>query len=625
MKSQLNLRLLFGICFIFISCIAIAQPCTETNLAQNIGNRVSGHSNTGQSFTASCSGSILQVTIVWNELPTQGSNSNDRVLTIRDGALCTSPILHQQVIPVSSVVVGANTFTLTTPVPINLAEVNSWEISDSGQTSDAAYGVAHNSGGNYGGGNSWYSCSQLTGFDATFEVLIGIPGPSVNLGADTSLCAGSSLTLNAANPGSSYMWSTGDTSQTITVSTSGTYSVMVTDTGMNTAADTIVVMVNSVPTVNIGPDVSICQGASVTLDAGNPGASYLWSTGDTTQTITANTTGLYAVMVTDSGCTGADSMNLTVNPNPTVNLGQDTTICANQTACLDAGSGGVSYLWSTGATTAQICVGTSGSYAVTCTDANNCSGSDTLTLTVAAPVVVNLGPDRDICTGDSACLSAGSGGVAYLWSTGSTDSSICISVAGMYSVVCTATNGCTGSDSLNLTVSSAPAAAIAACDTSGCPTIVFADGSTGGAQSWLWNFGDGNSSTAQNPAHTYTQPGNYSISLTIQNSCGSDSVTKTLDVQCFVGMDELLSGAIRVYPNPTSGRFKVDFGDLQPAHAALRVFALSGKRVLERSLENLAAGHVESVQLPDLSEGMYYLRIEADGGQVMHRLMVVRD
>lgn len=171
--------LMAGAFLVFLS-VSLVNPvlaqCNESN-AQSTSNRVAGHSNTGQSFTASCAGDIISVTIEWGTLPTAGSNSNDRVLNIYDGPLCTSPLLHTQVIPVSSIVVGNNTFVLTAPVSINAGEVNAWEISDAGQTGDAAHGVAWVSGGAYSGGNAWYSCSQLTSLDNNFDVQIGNPPP----------------------------------------------------------------------------------------------------------------------------------------------------------------------------------------------------------------------------------------------------------------------------------------------------------------------------------------------------------------------------------------------------------------------------------------------------------------
>ena len=113
--------------------------------------------------------------------------------------------------------------------------------------------------------------------------------PIVNLGNDLSVCMGDSLVLDAGNPGANYLWSTGEITQTITVGTAGTYWVEVTDTNGCQRMDTIVIGLDPLPVVNLGPDTVICIGDSIPLDAGNPGATYIWSNGKTTRIIAANT------------------------------------------------------------------------------------------------------------------------------------------------------------------------------------------------------------------------------------------------------------------------------------------------------------------------------------------------
>ncbi|RYZ46682.1 MAG: T9SS type A sorting domain-containing protein, partial [Sphingobacteriales bacterium] len=131
----------------------------------------------------------------------------------------------------------------------------------------------------------------------------------VNLGHDTVLCLGSPLTISGGNTGSEFIWSTGDTSQTITVVQSGTYYVMVTNT-TGTVSDTIVVATMPYPVVNLGNDTVIALNSSLVLDAGNPGCSYLWRSGETTQTIPAFPySSVYWVTVTNSaGCFDRDTI-----------------------------------------------------------------------------------------------------------------------------------------------------------------------------------------------------------------------------------------------------------------------------------------------------------------------------
>jgi len=153
--------------------------------------------------------------------------------------------------------------------------------------------------------------------------------PVVNLGADISSC-GSSVVLDAQNTGSSYIWTSGATTQTDTVLIAGTYAVEVTDINGCVNTDTVNVAFNTNPTVQLGQDTALC-GDALVLDAQNAGATYSWSTGDTTQTTVALTTGMYVVDVTDvNGCVGSDTIMVTLNPIPTV-----TATAAASNVCTD--------------------------------------------------------------------------------------------------------------------------------------------------------------------------------------------------------------------------------------------------------------------------------------------------
>ncbi|MDQ2180899.1 hypothetical protein, partial [Marinifilum sp. D714] len=102
--------------------------------------------------------------------------------------------------------------------------------------------------------------------------------------------------------------------------------------------DDVDVTVHPNPVVDLGLDQETCAGGTITLDADNPGSSYLWSNGATTQSVTVNASGNYSVVVTDAnGCSATDDVNVTVHPNPVVDLGLDQEICAGGTITLDAG------------------------------------------------------------------------------------------------------------------------------------------------------------------------------------------------------------------------------------------------------------------------------------------------
>jgi predicted outer membrane repeat protein len=136
----------------------------------------------------------------------------------------------------------------------------------------------------------------------------------LDLGSDTSICVDGTLTLDAQNQGSSYLWNNNETTQTITVNASGDYTVEVTNT-FGTLKDTITVTVLPLPIVSLGNDTTINQGITLVLNAGNAGASYLWSTGAITQTIAVTAANTYSVRVTNgAGCAGTDTIKVTVNP-----------------------------------------------------------------------------------------------------------------------------------------------------------------------------------------------------------------------------------------------------------------------------------------------------------------------
>ncbi len=138
----------------------------------------------------------------------------------------------------------------------------------------------------------------------------------VNLGNDTTICAQATLSLNAGNPGATYLWSDGSAGQSYTASTAGQHYVTVTAADGCIGTDTLNLDLTPLPVVNLGNDTSICPGTVLTLDAGNPGATYLWDDGSTAQTRAATNEAVYSVAVTTNGCTASDAINISVIDMP---------------------------------------------------------------------------------------------------------------------------------------------------------------------------------------------------------------------------------------------------------------------------------------------------------------------
>ncbi len=226
-----------------------------------------------------------------------------------------------------------------------------------------------------------YGISQTDTIAVNFNAL-----PIVYLGSDTGVCTNNTFMLNAGSNFVNYTWNNGATSQTIPVSSGGNYTVVVTDSNGCRNSDTINIIVFPVPSLNLGADTGICSNTNYYLDAGDNNLSYIWNIGDTTQSISISTAGIYSVTITDSNhCKNADTINIQIYQAPIIDLGKDTTIQINQSLILDP-FGSYNYLWSTGANAPSITIDrslfTTDSLVVwvNVTNYNNCFTSDTIVI-----------------------------------------------------------------------------------------------------------------------------------------------------------------------------------------------------------------------------------------------------
>ena len=376
--------------------------------------------------------------------------------------------------------------------------------------------------------------------------LPGGAAPLVTISADgpTALCPGQSVTLTATGA-DSYEWSTSETTESITVSTPGTYSVQGTN-ACGTGSAQIEVTQASGPSISITPDgpTALCPGQSVTLTASG-GDSYLWSTSETTESITVSAPGIYSVEGTNACGTGSAQIEVTQASGPSISITPDgpTALCPGQSVTLTA-SGGDSYFWSTSETTESITVNAPGIYSVEGTNACG-TGSAQIEVTQANGPTVSITPNgpTDICAGQSVVLTA-SGADSYLWSTQETTTAITVSQAGTYSV--TGTNSCgTGVAEITVNVITVSASFTADPAFGEAPLDVsFTNSSTPANGAMLWQFGDGGTSTDFEPTHTYGDEGTYSVSLTVTVQGCTASATGTV----VVGDDDAQLSAIAV-PN----------------------------------------------------------------------------
>ncbi|MBK9291548.1 MAG: T9SS type A sorting domain-containing protein [Bacteroidetes bacterium] len=198
--------------------------------------------------------------------------------------------------------------------------------------------------------------------------------PEVALGENLSLCGHHTLEFDVFNEGASYLWSTGDTTAQLNLSTEafgwGTHQIWVQVTSANgcVVIDSLEVTLKEPPVVALSGPLTACGSDALTFDAGNAGAQFLWSTGDTTQIIQVGSAQLgfgthqIQVLVTSpNGCQASDSVQVSLfEAPPQISLGADTVMCAGAIKTLRANVQGYTFNWSTGASTSEITADTLG-------------------------------------------------------------------------------------------------------------------------------------------------------------------------------------------------------------------------------------------------------------------------
>ena len=427
--------------------------------------------------------------------------------------------------------------------------------------------------------------------------------PDADLGNDTSVCT--STVLDAFNPGNSYLWTGGLTTQRITVNSSGNYFVQISNSNGCVDRDTVFILVNTPTVIDLGSDITQCGGA-VTLDAGVSGVSYLWNDGSIGRTLTTSASGRITLVITDrNSCISGDTVDVEINPIPAPNLGPDKDLCGSRTLVLDAGNTGSGdiYNWSTGSTSQFIYPSSTGLYGVRVTTPAGCSGSDSVQITISTdvPNAAFLG-DQQQC-GGSVILDAGiNPGCRFLWSTGATTQLLGVSTSGTYWVQ--VSNAC-GTDVSSSRVEITPNP-VASFTVSGTNPYTFNNTSVGGLD-YLWRFGDGalQSSTdiTENPTHRYEYGGNFTVWLIVSGPCGSDSISSNVSVSGFgLGINSSVLENVEVYPNPFTDYIKVN-SDIKDEMKFV-ITDMSGRAILNT---DAVSGDAE-ISTTELASGVYFLR-----------------
>ena len=376
-----------------------------------------------------------------------------------------------------------------------------------------------------------------------------LAAPVADAGNDTTICLGDSVLIGGSPTGplgTTFLWSpnvnisnTAIANPFVWPSTTTSYIVAV-DNGICITNDTVIVFVGSA-NITAGVDTSICIGDSTQLNASG-GITYSWSPSiGLSDTTIANpmanpiVTTTYVVTVTDSlGCSGLDSVTVTVDTLPTIITSGDTSICLGDCAQLSA-AGGTSYVWSPGGTLSDstifnpiACPTNTTTYYVSVGNSPTCLSQDSLVVTVNPPPIITTNNDTAVCDGVCVQLNT-NGGVNYVWTptTGLSNSTIanplaCPLTTTTYIVTGIDVNGCSSSDTVTITINPLPIVD-AGNDQAICISgaVVIGGTPTGPVGStYVWSpLATLDDNTLANPTATPIVTTTYTVTVTDVNGC----------------------------------------------------------------------------------------------------------
>lgn len=472
--------------------------------------------------------------------------------------------------------------------------------------------------------------------------------PEINAGNDFSACFNELIVLNGSE-GIYYEWDQGvQDGIGFTIQNTSNFTVIGTDVNGCQNTDNVFVQVNPLPNVFAGNDMSICSNQNLAL-SGSGAQSYTWSDGviDGQPFFPINSM-LYTVTGFDiNGCQNTDQILVTVNPLPSIQAGNDTTICQNELITLN-GSGGVNYTWNNGVNNGQAFTpNTSSSYTVIGTDINGCQNTDELIINVTSLPTVNAGNDFTVCENSIISLS-GNGAISYTWSQGILDGvDFEIQNTTNFTVIGTDINGCQNTDEVMVYVNPLPTV-FAGSDTSICEGDVYLLNAQG-ASSYLWNstflnqtevslltgdhvfnvvgtdsFGCQNEDELLITVHPstystlnvsslgsfvlngveYFETGTYE--QTVLNSNGCDSlITLNLIVE-HLGVSSNFISTIKISPNPSeSGIFNIS--NIENKHVSIEIYNTIGNLVQKQDVTG------NTINLSEVADGVYYLKVYLNG------------
>ena len=420
-----------------------------------------------------------------------------------------------------------------------------------------------------------YNCIVTDAFGCQATVFttvnVNIPiQPTIAINGSTTPCAGSTVDLTSSTP-TGNLWSTNETSSTIAVGTSGSYTVTSNDVnGCSATSDPVVITVQNAPSISAGSvnDPTVCGTANGTIEITGAASGNISWTGtqpgnsggsvSLPYTISNLPAGSYNItLVNGNGCASNLLSQPLNDPNPpaapVISNSGPISFCDGESVVLQSSYSGAGNSWTTGETSDNITVTTSQTISVTYVDGSGCSSTSTpIVITVnplpSTPTITPSG-STTICDGETVTLSS-SQGTGNAWSTGETTQDIDVTASGTIDLVYTDANGCSATSApITITVNPLPTVSFAAlsqvCDYTSSFTLS-GESPAGGTFSGPGVSGnDFDPATAGLGTHTIT------YEYTDANGC-TNTATQDIIVDACLTVDEATQIGLLIYPNPTN-------------------------------------------------------------------------
>jgi hypothetical protein len=434
----------------------------------------------------------------------------------------------------------------------------------------------------------------------------------------------------------SYVWSNGASTQDLSGLSASNYQVTITDDlGCQWIEDLALENFtnNFSLSVNLTNQGCAPNTGSIDLDllGGNPSYSFNWSTGATSEDLSAISSGIYSVTVTDLlGCILTNSFNLGITNSVFTNTVQNTAaLCGAATGALDLSVTGAiapfSYLWSNGATTEDISGLLSGTYDVTITDAVGCTTVESFVVTdnignlglSAIPTAATCGQSNG---GMILNVSGGTAPYSFIWSTGSTDAFVSNLPAGNYGATITDAAGC------NLVIpvlipNIGDPVNLLNVDTIGSSCGLCSDGQidlsldpAAGPYNFLWS----NNSNSEDLINVL--PGNYSVTITNALGCTLDT---TFTVNIATGILSILDNGTKMYPNPASEYLILEFNQSIYESMDIQFFNNIGQLILQRTIDGNGEKMIE-IGLQPMPAGVYVVKLSMGDSTFIEKLTILK-